>query len=264
MIFVTLQIYRFSMMIRVVFIACFCLLSVFAVQAQRVLKTSIDTTNKADTNHTHVKVSVIDPNGKQAVRYSGTTMRADSVQQALKMNLILITRGEYSVFYEYRLSDAFSFEAGAGVTYTDYVYELFVNEGRFIFYDDEGRYTRFLSGFAGHALLRYYPSRYETAISGMYFTPEISRRTWQMQYNVPLGFISEPHRLKRSWTEFKLQWGYQNADPYENVFWEWFVSAGARFSNEDRVRNSGAEAQFWTKQDAGFTFGIGLKIGLTL
>lgn len=247
---------------RFLILTVFLLLANFSfLQAQIVLKTDPDS---AAQKNKDVKVNVINPHGKQPVRYDGKIMASDSVQQAIKINTFQILRGEFSFYYEYRLADAFSVEAGLGVTYTDYPYELFVNEGRFIFNDGEGKNVKFLSGFAGHALVRWYPSRYETAITGFYLAPEISRRNWQMDYLVNTGLIREPHRMKRSWTDFKLQIGYQNADPYENMFWEWFVSAGVRINEEDRVVGVPYGAEFSHEKYSKFVIGGGIKIGFTL
>lgn len=231
------------------------------MQGQIVLKTGSDTSSGKKQD---VKVNVINPHGKQPVRYDGKSMHMDSVQQAFKLNPFQLVRGEFSLYYEYRLSDAFSVEAGAGVTYIDYPYELFANEGRFIFKDGEGKNVRFLSGFAGHAQIRWYPSRYETAITGFYIAPDISRRNWQMDYLVNTGLIREPHRMKRAWTDFKIQFGYQEADPYENMFWEWFLSAGVRMNDEDYVAGSAYGAEFTHRKYMRVVIGAGIKLGFTL
>lgn len=229
--------------------------------AQVVLHTSPDTTKQ---NTGKVKVSVINPNGKQPMAYEGNSLHTDSVQQALKINPCQFPRGEFAFYYEYRLSDAFSAEAGLGVTYVDYIYELFGNDGRFLFKAQEGNNAHFQSGFAAHAQLRYYPSRYETAITGFYFAPDFSRRNWRMQYFVPTGLISEPHDINRSWTDVKLQIGYQDADPYDSMFWEWYLSAGLRLIDEDIVNGAGADAVFshdhyWVPVISG-----GIKLGFTI
>jgi hypothetical protein len=231
------------------------------LSAQHVLKTHHDTT---EAKTAPVKVTVINPNGKQPMKYQGRKMAADSVQQALKINFLQFARGEFSLYYEYRLSDAFSVEAGAGITYVDYIHELFVNEGRFISKSAEGKNVRFLSGFSGRAQLRWYPSRYETAISGFYLAPDFSRRNWQMDYLVNTGLINEPHRLNRSWTELRVQAGFQDADPYENLFWEWYVAAGFRYVDEDVVKGSGADAVFITDKYWEPVISGGIKLGFTL
>lgn len=242
-------------------ICTFLLAFVFSSQAQVILKTDPDT---ASVKKQDVKVNVLNPNGKQALRYRGEAMHTDSVQQAIKLNTFQLVRSEFSVYYEYRLADAFSVEAGAGVTYTDYIYELFANQGRFIFRDDQGRNVKFLSGFAGHAQFRWYPSKYETAITGFYLGPEFSRRNWQMDYFVNTGLISEPHRMKRTWTDFKIHAGFQTADPYENMFWEWFVSAGMRLTEEDKVSGLSSAAEFTHEKYFHFVIGGGVKLGFTL
>lgn len=230
------------------------------MRAQTVLKTKADSASGKN----EIKVNVLNPNGKQPVAYNGNSMHTDSVQQALKLNIFQFARGEFSLYYEYRLSDPFSIEAGAGITYVDYVYELFQNGGRFIGNDADARRVRFLSGFAGHLQFRWYPSKYETAITGFYIAPDISRRDWQMNYLVNTGLINEPHHIKRTWNEFRIQIGYQDADPYENIFWEWYVAAGLRVVDQDYIDGAGVDAQFLHEK---FTQGIvagGIKIGFNL
>ena len=235
------------------------LLLTFQLHAQKVLKTSNDSDSKSG-----VVVTVLNPHGKTPVSYDGHSLYTDSVQQAIKINFLQLARGEFALYYEHRLGDPFSFEIGAGVTYVDYLYEIFVNESRFLGKNSEGRSVRFLSGFAGHAQLRWYPSKYETAISGYYFGADVSRRDWQMDYLVNTGLISEPTRIKRRWSEFKLQFGFQDAEPYENTFWEWFVAGGLRFADEETVDGAGIDAVFNHQRYWQPVIAIGLKMGFTL
>lgn len=232
----------------------------FYLRAQTVLKTSSDSASPK----TGVKVTVLNPNGKQPVPYSGHAMRADSVQQALKLAPGNFLRGDFSLYYEYRLSDQFSLEGAAGVTYIDYMYEVIENGARFILDENEGRSVKFYSGFSGRFQVRWYPSRYETAITGYYFAPEISRRSYRMDYLVNTGLISEPHPLRRTFTDFKLQFGFQDADPYERTFWEWYLAAGIRHIDQDHVEGRGPEAEFvhWNYWKP--VIGGGIKIGFVL
>lgn len=233
----------------------------FRLPAQVILHTSHDTVT---TKPNDVKVTVINPNGKLPMRYGGNSMHTDSVQQALKISPFQFVRGEFSLFYEYRLSDPFSVEAGAGVTYVDYFYELFINNGQYITKSAEGKNVHFLSGLAGHLQFRWYPSRYETAITGFYLAPDVSRRDWRMEYFVNTGLIKEPHPIRRTWTEFKLQVGYQDADPYENMFWEWFLAAGVRVYDQDYIDGFGTDAVFGHEHYLGPVFSGGIKIGFNL
>jgi hypothetical protein len=244
-----------------------CRLTVFLLfttnflAGQTVLHTTHDTTARIKS----VKVSVMNPHGKQPVEYSGHAMHSDSVQQALKINVFNVVRGEFALYYETRLSDAFSVEVGGGVTYIDYMYELFTNGGDYLNLG-EGRKppVKFYSGVTGKVQFRWYPSRYETAITGYYLAPELSYRNYKMDYFVYTGLISEPHRIERKWTDIKLQFGYQTADPYENIFFDWFVSIGARHYNEVYMQGAGYDAEFIRDKYWGPVVGGGVKIGFTL
>ncbi len=230
------------------------------LSAQVVLQTSVDTAQKKTT----VKVSVLNPHGKQAVAYDGHSMPADSVQQALKINPGNFVRGDFALYYEYRLARHFSVEGALGVTYVDYFYELIQNGGRFIFKANEANAARFYSGYSARFQLRWYPSRYETAITGYYLAPEISYRTYKMDYFINTGLIAEPHRLNRKYTDIRLQFGHQDADPYNAFFWEWYIAAGFRHFNEDAVNNSGLDAEFEHWDYWGPVVGGGIKIGFNL
>ncbi len=228
--------------------------------AQVVLHTSGDTAKKK----TNIKVSVLNPHGKTATPYYGHSMHSDSVQQALKINFVNFAHGDFSVYYEYRLSDAFSVEGGAGITYIDYLYEMFTNGGRFISRMNDANSAKFYSGYSGRFQIRWYPSKYETAITGYYFAPDISYRSYKMDYFVNTGLINEPHSVNRKYTDLKLQFGHQSADPYDRYFWEWFLSIGSRHVNEDYVEKTGMDAAFSNSKYWKPVIGAGIKIGFNL
>lgn len=221
-------------------ISLFVLFSGNFLSAQVVLKTSKDSLPQK----TKIKVSVLDPHGKKPIPYSGHSMHSDSVQHALKLHPVNFIRGDFSLYYEYRLAHHFSLEAAAGITYIDYMYEVFENGSRFISKANEGNSAKFYSGFSGRFQFRWYPSKYETAITGYYLAPEISYRSYKMDYFINTGLIAEPHRLNRKYTDFKIQFGHQDADPYDSFFWEWYIAAGFRHLNEDYVTRSGNDAVF--------------------
>lgn len=239
------------------YITLICLLPGI-IPAQTVLHTT------GDTSRTIIKVSVLNPHGKESMAYSGHSMHTDSVQQALKLNPVNWLHGDFSVYYEYRLSNSFSAEAAAGVTYIDYIYEITQNEGRFISKFGEAGSAKFYSGFSGRFQFRWYPSKYETPITGYYLAPEISTRNYKMDYLINTGLINEPHRLNRKYVDLRLQFGHQDADPYESFFWEWYISAGLRHFNEDYVSKSGLDAEFQHSDYWGPVIGAGLKIGFNL
>ncbi len=236
------------------------LLNSFSLLGQIVLHSSSDSVKHKTT----VKVSVLNPNGKKAIPYSGHSMPSDSVQQAFKINPGNFIRGDFSLYYEYRLANSFSLEAAAGVTYIDYFYEVFQNGGRYISKLNEGSMSKFYSGYSARFQFRWYPSKYESAITGYYLAPEISYRNYKMDYLVNTGLIAEPHRINRKYTNIRLQFGHQDADPYDPFFWEWYVSAGFQRFNEDYIRKSGLDAEFKHWDYWGPIVGCGIKLGFNL
>jgi len=242
-------------------LAVFLLFATNFLSSQTILHTTHDTAQKQQD----VKVTVINPHGKQPITYSGHAMPSDSVQQGIKINFFNFARGEYALYYEARLSDAFSVEAAGGVTYIDYMYELFNLGGNNLYFGQGPKPSvKFYSGITGKLQFRWYPSRYETAITGAYLAPELSYKNYKMDYFVYTGLISEPHRIERKWTDLKLQIGYQTADPYERTFWDWYVSIGMRHYDEIWMENSGYDAVFHHDKYWGPVVGGGVKIGFTL
>ncbi|HEU4717256.1 MAG TPA: hypothetical protein VFU15_05465 [Bacteroidia bacterium] len=227
-------------------------------------QTVLHTAGDSSDVKSKVKVRVINPHGKKPIDYTGVAIHTDSVQMAIKINPLNALRGDFPAYFEWRVSDPFSVEVALGATYIDYMYELVNNGGQYILDANERRNVKFYSGFTGRFQLRWYPSNSETAITGFYIAPEFARRTYRMDYYVNTGLIREPHPIHRNYTDFRLQIGWQNADPYENVFLEWFASAGIRFQQTDWIEGSGTEAVFKSDSWASFVVGGGLKIGFTL
>lgn len=211
-----------------------------------------------------IKVSVIDPKGKKRVPYSGQPMLLDSVQKAVKVDPALFVRGEFTVFYEWRLSRHFSVEGGFGLTYVDFAYEIFENEGRFFRGSDELNDVQFHTGIALRASARYFPSRFESAITGFYIAPVYAYRTWNMEYYINNGLVSLPQDVNRHWQEIRFQFGEQDPDPYSVVFTEWYINFGIQFRENDKVQGRGITAEIGHFSETRLVLGAGVKIGFVL
>ena len=211
-----------------------------------------------------IRVNVIDPKGKKKIPYNGTPIVLDSVQKALKLDMAVLLRGEFSVFYEWRLGKHCSAEGSFGLTYIDPLYELFENDARFFRGADERSDVEFHTGIAARASLRYYPSRYETAIEGFYIAPVYTYRTWNMEYFVNNGLVAIPYDVKRQWQEIRLQFGEQDPDPYSVVFTEWYFNIGLQFRSDDRVDGRGITAEISHERFSRVVFGVGVRIGFVL
>lgn len=187
-----------------------------------------------DTTHKEkVRVHVLGPGGKTSIEYQGRPLRTDSVDHAIKVNPLLLFRGDLPIYYEKRLSDAFSVEGAVGVTFTDIVYETIYSGYPF----GRDNNMKFRSGFSLKGQVRWYPSTYETAITGFYMAPEASYRIHKWDYLYNTGFVNDVYHDFRKLTEFKLVIGYQSADPYEPVFWDWYAGLGVRLLDEQRSVN---------------------------
>jgi hypothetical protein len=229
--------------------------------AQTVLHSSGDTAQK----HVGIHVTILNPNGKQGITYQGNAVHTDSVVNALKFSVTGFFRGDHEVYFERRLSDALSVEAAGGITYIDYMYEMYQNGGRYFALMNNGeRNSKFYTGLAGGIQLRYYTSKYETAITGFYLAPGIAYRQYRMDYMVFTGLMSEAHPLNRTLTDIKLQLGWQNADPYNSIFWEFYLSAGLRHTVEDYVETNNYVEEFIHDDYWHPVVGAGLKLGFAL
>lgn len=231
------------------------------------LRMSAQTTEPGDTTKLQkktIKVSVIDPKGKKRVQYSGEPIILDSVQKAVKVDPILLVRGEFSVFYEWRLSHHFSVEGGVGLTYIDLFYETFENDARFLPDGEEGSNAEFHTGIALRIQPRYFPSRFETAITGFYIAPTYAYRTWNMEYYINNGLVSFPHDVKRTWHEIRFQFGEQDCEPYSVPFTEWYINIGAQIREDDRVIGRGVTAEIGHVSEVRLMLGAGVKIGFVL
>ncbi len=211
-----------------------------------------------------IKVNVIDPKGKKRVQYSGEPIFLDSVQKAIKVDPCLLMRGELSVFFEWRLRRHFSVEGAGGITYIDFLYETFENEGRFLPDGEEASSAQFHSGIAVRLQPRYFPSHYESAIEGFYIAPTFCYRTWSMDYFINNGLVSFPHEVNRKWTEFRFQIGEQDCDPYSVVFTEWYLNFGVQIRDDDWVESRGVTAEIAHESWTRLVFGAGIKIGFVL
>ncbi len=229
------------------------------IDAQVVLKTTVDS-SAAKKQSIGVKVRGI---GKEeVVTYKGNPLDEDSVAQALKIDPTLLFRGDFPIFFEQRLSDAFSVEMGLGITWTDYMYELFQNNGRFL--NQEKKDVRFRSGSSVRLHARWYFSKYSTAISGHYLEFGAARRNYRMDYYYNTGLIRIPQPINRTWYDFTVRYGFQEADKYAFLFWDGYVGLGLRSFDEDRVVVTGINAEFANRKGlrvfltAGFRLAFGL------
>jgi hypothetical protein len=211
-----------------------------------------------------IKVNVIDPKGKKRVQYSGDPIFLDSVQKAVKVDPVLLFRGEFSVFYEWRLAQHFSIEGSGGITFIDFLYETFENDARFLPQGQEANDVQFHTGISLRLQPRYFPSHYVTAIEGFYMAPVYSYRTWNMTYYVSNGLVSFPHEVKREWNEFRLQIGDQDCDPYSVVFTEWYLNIGVQYRSDDVVYSRGITAEVQHTNESRLVLGAGIKIGFVL
>lgn len=149
----------------------------------------------------------------------------------LKINPMQLVRGALPVYLEYRISNHFSVEVAAGITYLDPFYETAVNDGYFLF----NKRAKFRNGFLGAAQFRYFPSRREQAPAGFYTGPQLAARNYQMHWLTNTGFIVEKELEKRNMYDLRWVAGWQNPNTRDQWFFDMYGALGVRYIRETRV-----------------------------
>jgi hypothetical protein len=123
----------------------------------------------------------------------------------IKINPLLIFNGDIPIYWERRIKDQVSVEAGLGFTHMDYVNNIFT-------LSDQTGNLEVRNAKPGYSLMiaaKYYPSKFTKALDDIYFGPEIRYR----KYNTEVedcsptsltGFVAEDRTL----IDFKLNVGY--------------------------------------------------------
>lgn len=191
----------------------------------------LDTGRMPDTTRTADTAVVQSPPPQAPLPVPLRRMYNDPPDILLKINPGLLIRGQVPVYLEYRLSDHFTVEAAAGITYLDLYYETTVNGGYFLF----NKRAKFRNGFLGAAQFRYFPSRYEHAPAGFYTGPQVAARNYQMLWLTNTGFIYEKELEKRSMYDLRWVAGWQNPNARDQWFFDIYGAIGMRYISEKRV-----------------------------
>jgi len=123
----------------------------------------------------------------------------------IKWNYSLVTRGVFLMNYEFILTDKLTGEAGVGLTYRDFIFEVMK-------YDIITNYKNAKVNFAAEAALRFYPKGSKN-FEGLYLSPGISYRKYsfdaqQQLYGNYSGY-SNTFYPGYSFTDIQIKFGYQ-------------------------------------------------------
>ena len=135
-----------------------------------ITKTTAQT--ETDTTKNQVKIRVYSPD-------SSTKKQSNAYKWAIKTDMLAYLTGEFGLSGEYRFSNKFSAEVGAGVTYS------FIENKFSLFEEDEENYfdTKPGMGSAFRGTLKFYPSSDYDAIEGWSFGIQVFSKTTNREYD---------------------------------------------------------------------------------
>lgn len=192
-------------------------LSAVSLPAQRRLQTvtAPDTTVRPDTM-AQLPAPPVPPPRRSVL--------TDSVVLGLKCNPALLLSGELPLFAEWRINRTFSIEAAAGFTYVDLLYESVMNGGYFL----GNKNVKFRSGSCFRLQGRMYPRHSDMAIAGWYAGPELTFRTYKMDWYEFTGLLYDVYPCRRKISEIRLVGGWQNAENSGEPFFDVYLAVGIR------------------------------------
>lgn len=184
------------------------------------------------------------------------------VHNALKLDPLQIFRGEFSVFYERRISDRISIEVGAGFTRRNWSLALFDLDA-----DDLRRNIDVHTQFAGRLGVRYYFLD-SPELNGLYLMPQVAYRVFEKTFNEldSTGSLNGVGHLdRREIVDFNLCVGFQKLSLTSNFLFDIYVGLGYGQQNNQEVSRlpSSNQSLYITepKTRYGLVPMLGLKFG---
>lgn len=153
--------------------------------------------------------------------------RQDSeIYNLIKVNTMAILVGDLPLYYERRLGDQISVEAGLGLTYS---YDLLDRLFGLTSESYEGRSPRL--GYSARAAFHFFPDKYVAAPENWYFGPEIQLRHYGSSL-VSCGSAQNltPVNEHRNLLDLKVTGGYI-AFASNSVFFEFYGGLGMRYKS---------------------------------
>lgn len=190
-------------------------------------------------------------------------------KNALKFNPLLLINGEIPLFYERAINSSFSFEVALGMTYRDYLGDLWES------LDDDDltrENTKINSHFSFKLAARHYTGG--IALDGFYFSLEYANRKYSQDiiiesydYNSVTGTnLTETYNFteQQFHKEFKIICGSQDYNYWDNFFVDYYVGVGIdkrTFANTETSRDNISEIKLIKSEDLKPRFYLGIKLG---
>lgn len=186
-----------------------------------------------------------------------------AVVNAVKFDPVQVIFGDFQFYYERMISDHWSVEAGFGPSRRNYTASLFEYE-----LDNFGSNIDIQTRYAASLWVRrYFWDSGE--LHGLYLSGAVIHRRNDKVYNV-IGrdgeLTGDSFDDSRKYTAFMLFAGYQALTLASNIFFDFYIGAGARYRDFDVVRSSLAndpEAYGVTSEQSWIgAFQAGVKVGV--
>lgn len=184
------------------------------------------------------------------------------VHNALKLDPLQIFRGEFSVFYERRISNRISIELGAGFTRRNWTLALFDLDA-----DDLRRNIDVHTQFSGRLGVRYYFLD-SPELNGLYLMPQVAYRVFEKTFNDlddngDLTGVS--HLDRREIIDFNLCVGFQKLSLASNFLFDIYFGVGYARQNNQEVSRLAVQDQSLYETEQRVLYGLvpmlGLKFG---
>lgn len=186
-----------------------------------------------------------------------------AVTNAVKFDPIQIIQGDFRIFYERMIGKRWSAEASFGPTRRNYTASIFQYE-----LDDFGANVNIRTRYAaGLAVRRYF---WETdELYGLYVSGAVVHRVHEKSHSI-IGIdgtlTGHAFEDRRRYTDLMCLVGYQALTLQSNIFFDFYVGAGARYRDFDVLRSSDLNdpnAYAVTSEQSWIgTFTAGVKLGI--
>lgn len=188
------------------------------------------------------------------------------VKNVVKLNPLLLLRGEVPIFYERALTYKLSVEVGLGVTFRDYLRLSFGGDD----VDDFGTGIEVVSRPTYHLGVRYYLGQ-DLEPQGGYLQLQFSHLDYIKDVRVQSidgEFTNDKLRDRRVYNDLRLLAGYQMLSGNSNWMFDLYGGLGMRSRAMDKVReNYDTVTRLYSyevvkQNDIAPAFFLGVKVGL--
>ena len=193
----------------------------------------------------------------------------------IKWNVSLLSRGIFLFDYERVITKHLSLEAGIGITYRDYSFEMFNNammSNNSFYLDNNETNTNLVikPGFAFNASPRIYPT--DGYMEGFYFAPIFRFRNYNIQLEDPV-FYNDSTNADQTFrgsnnfgyktSEYGFLIGYQTEQSsWFDITWDYYFGVSFRNNTYKDLKYKGTSLTIVDKTSSFPSILFGIKIGI--